>query len=124
MEVLYKNEKIEIQCNYIKDAEKLFGGNKQLALSLLSRVNALKQAEVIKDIIVQPQFHFHKLENKGKKKNYNGLFAIDVKGRKDGWRVVLEPLDENNNPFNPCNIDEIAAYVKIINIVEVVDYHE
>lgn len=47
-----------------KSSKKLFGGNDALAKSLFARINALKQAETIKDIIVQPTFHFHKLENK------------------------------------------------------------
>lgn len=41
-----------------------FGGNNILATSLLARINALKQADTIKDIIVQPSFHFHDLKNK------------------------------------------------------------
>lgn len=124
MEILYSSNKLDKQCNNIKEATKLFGGNKVIAISLLARINALKQANVLKDIILQPQFHFHKLENKGKRKNYEGYFAIDVKGRKDGWRIVLEPLDDKKMPFHPCNIDEVSSYVRIIEIREVVDYHE
>ncbi|MBO4415149.1 MAG: type II toxin-antitoxin system RelE/ParE family toxin [Lachnospiraceae bacterium] len=45
-----------------------------MAISLFSRINAIEQAVVIKDIIVMPTFRFHQL--KGKLKGY---FAIDVK---------------------------------------------
>ncbi len=124
MEILYSSNKLDKQCNNIKEPTKLFGGNKSIAMSLLARVNALKQANVLKDIILQPQFYFHKLENKGKRKNYEGCFAIDVKGRKDGWRIVLEPLNNDKMPFHPCNIDVVSSYVRIIEIREVVDYHE
>lgn len=64
MELIYAAEKIESQCTSVKAASKLFGGDTVLARSLLARINALKQAETIKDIIVQPTFHFHKLEKK------------------------------------------------------------
>lgn len=124
MEILYSDSKVENQCNDIKCATKVFGGNKQLAVSLLARINSLKQAQVLKDIITQPQFRFHKLENKGKRKNYEGYFAIDVKTKRDPWRIIIEPLDNNKCPFNPCNIDVISSYVKIVKIRKVVDYHE
>ena len=65
-----------------------------------------------------PSFHFHKLTNKDGK-NLEGYFAIDVKSRKDLWRIILEPLDENKKPYSPCNIDEIAQYVRIVEITEV-----
>lgn len=91
------------------------GGSDILARSLMVRINALKQAETIKDIVGMPTFHFHKLTNKDGR-NLEGYFAIDVKLRKDLWRIILEPLDENKEPYNPCNIDEIAQYVKIVEI--------
>ena len=51
-------------------------------------------------------------------------FAIDVKSRRDAWRIILEPLDENQNPYNPCNIDEIAEVVRIVEIMEVSKHYE
>ena len=54
MKVKYANAKTEKQCTSLKEAKKLFGGDKRLATSLLSRINAIEQAEVIKDIVVIP----------------------------------------------------------------------
>ena len=51
MELIYATEKIEEQCTSVKAAKKLFGGNVKLAASLMARINALKQADTIKDII-------------------------------------------------------------------------
>lgn len=123
MEIVYSTNKVEAQCTSLKDAKKLFGGNDSLAKSLLARINALKSADTIKDIIVQPAFHFHNLENKNGK-NLQGYFAIDVKTRRDPWRVILQPLNENKEPFNPCYIDQIAAYVRIVEITEVSKHYE
>ena len=64
LELVYADAKTQEQCTSVKAAKKLFGGNNALASSLLARINALKQADTIKDIIVQPTFHFHNLENK------------------------------------------------------------
>jgi len=124
LEILYKNNATKEVCEDLKKATKYFGGNKILAVSLLSRVNALSKAEVLNDIIVQTQMRFHKLFNLGKKKNYEGYFAIDVKTKRDKWRIILQPLDDNKMPFVPCKIDEISKNVKIVEIKEVSNHYE
>ena len=66
-----------------------------------------------------PMFRFHNLRGK-----LDGYFAIDVKTRRDKWRIILQPLDEEEKAFDPCNIDEIAAIVKIVEISEVSAHYE
>lgn len=124
MKLIYYDSKTEEICKNINKATRFFGGNKNMALSLFSRINALVNAENLKDICAQPQFHFHKLFNKGKNKNLEGYFAIDVKGRTDKWRIILEPLDDNEFPFEQCNIDIIASKVRIVGIKEVSNHYE
>jgi len=51
LELIYATEKIKQQCTSIKAANKLFGGDSVLGRSLLARINALEQAETIKDIM-------------------------------------------------------------------------
>ena len=119
----YTSEKVRKQCTDFKVAKKLFDGNELLARSLLARINALENAENIKDIIVQPTFHFHNLTNK-KGRNLEGYFAIDVKSRKEMWRIILQPLNEEKQPYDPCNIDQIAGIVKIVEITEVSKHYE
>ena len=94
-----------------------------MAISLFSRINALQQSETIMDIILQPQMRFHKLTNKGKNNNFEGYFAIDVKTKRDKWRLIIEPLDDDEKLI-PCNIDLIAKIVKIIEIKEVSNHYE
>ena len=123
MELQYTSEKLREQCTSVKAAKKLFGGNAALAISLLARINALQSAETIKDIIIQPAFHFHNLQNK-KGRNLEGYFAIDVKSRKDAWRIVFQPLDDQGECYVPCNIDEISDSVRIVEISEVSNHYE
>lgn len=123
MEVVYESKKVEEQCTNLKVACKLVGGDQKVAIGILSRVNALKQAMTIKDIIVQPSFRFHKLDNQHKRK-LKGYFAIDVTNKRSRWRLVLQPLDEDKMPFDPCNIDEIAGMVQVVCILEVSDHYE
>lgn len=123
MEIEYTSEKVKLQCTSVKAAGKLFGGDAVLAKSLLARINALGSAENIKDIIVQPTFRFHTLKNK-KGKDLKGYFAMDVKSRKEPWRIILQPLNRNKEPYDPCNIDEIAVSVTIVEITEVSKHYE
>ena len=122
MEVIYAKKQLEKICTNKTAAKKYFGGSEQLAISLLSRINALKASE-LKDIIVQPQFYFHQLVNKNKR-NLEGYFAINVKTRKDPWRIIVELLDENVECFVPCDIDKIVEYVRIVRIEEVSKHYE
>ena len=119
MRIIYANKKIEKQCTSLKEATKLFGGDKKLAENLLSRIYAIEKADIIKDIIVMPAFRFHNLKGK-----LNGYFAIDVKTAREKWRIILQPLDENEEVFSPCNIDEIATEVRIVEIREVSAHYE
>ena len=123
MELVYASDKVRIQCTSVKAAKKLFGGNAELVKSLFARINALQMADTIMDIIVQPTFHFHKLGNMNRK-NLEGFFAIDVKSRKEQWRVILQPLNENKEPVEPCQIDRISSYVRIVEITEVSKHYE
>lgn len=107
----------------LKDSKEVFRWKYNDANSLMARINALKQADTIKDIIVQPTFHFHKLTNKNGR-DMEGYFAIDVKSRREKWRIILEPLDEKEQSYNPCKIDEIAENVRIVGIMEVSKHYE
>ena len=123
MKIEYASTKVEAQCTSLKEARKLFGGDNGLAVSLMSRINSINSAETIKDIVLLPPLHFHVLKNKDGK-NLDGYFAIDVKSRREPWRIILQPLDDNGEPFVPCNIDEIASSVKIVEISEVSKHYE
>ena len=123
MKIEYASTKVEAQCTSLKEARKHFGGDNGLAVSLMSRINSINSAETIKDIVLLPPLHFHALKNKDGK-NLDGYFAIDVKSRREPWRIILQPLDDNGEPFVPCNIDEIASSVKIVEILEVSKHYE
>lgn len=117
MEIIFSSKKVEELCSNFSKAKKEYGG--AIAESLFARINLIKSANDIKDIIAMHNLNFHAL--KGEEK---GKFVIDVKSRRDSWRIILEPLDKNNARFNPCNIDEIISEVKKIMIVKVSKHYE
>ena len=123
MEIEYSSEEVKNQCESVKAAKKLFGGDVQLVSKLMSRVEALAAAETLKDIVVQKQFRFHKLENKGKKR-LEGYYAIDVKTKKEPWRIILRPMRENGQAYDSFNVDELADKVEFVEIREVSNHYE
>ena len=123
MELVFSTKKVDRICNDLKEAKKYFGGNADLSRSLMARINALREAENLKDIVVQPPFHFHKLYDVGKNK-LDGCFAIDVKSRREPWRIILRPLDNNKEPLTDFNIDAMAETVEIVEIREVSKHYE
>ena len=123
MKIVYSSEKLKTVCTSVKAARKFFGGNDALARSLMNRINALEQATVIKDVVLMPSFHFHSLHNKGRKK-YQDFYTIDVKSHTDAWRIILQPLNEYEEPYVSCNIDDIAGIVRIVKITEVSKHYE
>ena len=50
LKIEYKNDKVKGQCTSVKTAKKLFGGDETLATCLHSRVNALENADTLRDI--------------------------------------------------------------------------
>lgn len=123
METEFSSEKVKLQCTDTKVAGRLFGGDKILVVSLMARINALKSAETIMDIIRMPTIRFHKLRNKNGR-NLEGCFAMDVKTSREPWRIILQPLTEERGSYLASNIDEIASKVKIVEIMEVSRHYE
>lgn len=123
MDIEFGSEEVEKQCTGLKAAKKLLGGDELMAQKLLARINAIRQSTNLNDIIVQHHFYFHNLENKGHKR-LDGYFSIAVKTKKEPWRIILRPLDENRQPYDKCNIDEISKKVTVIEIKEVSKHYE
>lgn len=122
MKVLYSSNKVEKLCSSPKEAKKLFGGDTSLAYSLLSRINALENAETLLDIARNPTFHFHKLKNKNGK-NFEGNFAIDVKSRKQAWRIIFRSLDDDGKEYNFSDAEFALKNIKIVEVKEISEHY-
>ena len=90
MKLLYKNNKVSKICEDIREATSYFGGNKDYAISLMARINALKQAEDIRDIIALKQMRFHKLVNKG------NCIKIQFPFTMSKYNKIIIELDKTN----------------------------
>lgn len=123
MKIIYKNEKLKEICEDEKTALKFFGGNIKYVDSLRIRIMFILNSSTLNDIVKLPSFRFHKLLNKGKNKNYDGFYAIDLRNKSDRWRIIIQPLDDNYNPPITKDIIQISSTIRILKIEEVTDYH-
>lgn len=88
---------------------------------MLSTINFLENAVSFLDVVCFMPFHLHQL--KGKRAN---SFAIDIHGRKSGFRMIIKLFDGQRNIC--CN-ETVSnqAKVKIVEIVlveEVTNHYE
>ena len=123
MRLIYSSAKLKEQYTSLKAARRFFNGDEVLANKLLSRINLLESAKTLKDIVAFKPCHFHPLKNKDGK-NRIGFCAIDVKTRREPWRVILQPLNEQEESYDSCSIDEIASIVRIVKVTEVSKHYE
>lgn len=123
MELVYADNKVEAVCTSTKAAQRHFGGDKGMAIALMSKIQALEAAPTLQAISLMPSFYLHPLHNKGRSK-LQGCFAIDVKGRSNPWRLILQPLDDSHKPLGVTNIDEVASAVKVVMIEQVSKHYE
>ena len=68
---------------------------------------------------MMPTFHFRKLNG-----NMDGFFCYRRKNEERSMRIIIQPLDENEEPYDPCNIDEIAGVVRIVEVKELSNHYE
>ena len=122
MRLSYASEKLKKICTDLAAAKRYFGGDPVLGNSLRIRINFLEGAGCLQDVIRLPSLHFHNLRRY--KRDLSGLFAIDVKSRKEPWRIILQPLDDDDRPYDPCIIEKIAGITTHVLIEEVSKHYE
>ena len=117
MKIKYKNKKVKKQCEDLKTAVKDF--DNKTAEKLHATINFIKNAKNLRDIVNMPIYHFHHLEGKRKEQ-----YAMDINGRKSGYRLIVVPLDENENEVRRDGAESIFECTNILLIVEVSKHYD
>lgn len=117
MKIIYKNNKVEKQCNNLKEAKKSFG---RYGEDVIACKNLLESMGSFSDVMNYPPLHCHKL--KGEMKN---MWGIDVKSRKCSLRIVIAPLDEKGKKvLADSNFAITCKELKVVLIEEVGNHYE
>lgn len=116
MDIKYKTDKVERLCTKLSYAKSQLPI--EVAEKLASHINYIEQAACFLDIMTYPPFKFHKLQGDRKDE-----YALDV-GRRLGYRIIIEPLDENNKSLKKeKDINVIKKCTKIVLVVEVTNHY-
>ncbi len=116
MKIAYKNEKIKKACSDLIVAKQKYN---DVAEKLFSLINFIENAMSLRDIAAVPSYKLHPL--KGKR---SGQFALDIKGRKSKWRLIIVPLNADGEKFKTKDNGVIYSEAQIIEIREVSDHYE
>lgn len=117
LKIEYKNKGVQEYCTLLKKAKRKF--NNIIGTEILSTINFLENAESFLDVISYTPFHLHPLKGTGK-----NTFAIDIHGRRSGYRMVIKLFDEQRNLCNSELVfDKIKVKLVCIVLVEEVTNH-
>lgn len=89
MNITYSNNRVEKQCTDFRKAKKDFP--EKIAKNLHKVIQFIENADSLEDVINMPTYNFHNL--KGDRK---GVFAIDIDGRRSGYRLLVSFYEVNN----------------------------
>ena len=112
MKLIYKTKKVEKLCTNEKTAIKDLG--KDVANRLIMAIQLLESAVNLKDILVLPQYKLHVLKG-----DLEGIYSMYL-GKTTGYRLLLIPLDSNEEPIknNDMSVYTIAVCIEIIEVTK------
>ena len=117
MKIIYKDEDIEKVCTDLRKAKKKLSG---FATDLIAKINFIENAASFHDIRSYLPFHCHQLQG-----NLSKYWALDVKGRKCSWRLIVAPLDADHNIITAGpNFSKECLQIQIILVEEVSNHYE
>ena len=117
IKVQYKDNKVKKLCTNLKYAKKDLPAH--IAEKLHALINFIENADNLKDIDQYQIYYLHPL--KGKR---IGQFALDIAGRRAGYRLIIIPLDENGNEWKETDINIIYRSTRVIIVWEVSNHYE
>lgn len=117
IEIKYHDKTVQKMCTDLKKAKKDLPTI--VAEKLHALINLLESSENLQDISEMQIYHLHPLQGKRE-----GEFALDIAGRKSGYRLVIIPLDADGNRWEEKDINVIYKSTEIIIAWEVSNHYE
>ena len=115
--ILYHDKKTEKICKDIKKAKQELPAI--VAEKLHALINLLESAENLCDISEIQIYHLHPLHGQRE-----GQYALDVAGRKSGYRLVVIPLDADGNEWKEKDVNVVYKSTEVIIAWEVSNHYE
>lgn len=104
-------------CKDLKKAKRELPAN--VAEKLHALVNLIKSSVNLKDIAELQIYHLHPLQG-----TREGQYALDIAGRRSGYRLVIIPLDADGNEWEEKDVNVVYQSTEIIIAWEVSNHYE
>lgn len=101
----------------MKKAKKDLPGN--VAEKLHALINLMESSANLQDIAEMQIYHLHPLQ--GKRENQ---YALDIAGRRSGYRLIIIPLDADGNKWKEKDINIIYKCTEVVIAWEVSNHYE
>lgn len=86
--------------------------SEKIATSLQMLLGFLEDSISLYDVYVMPQYMMELLKG-----NLAGCYSLTLDKKKSKWRVILVPLDENEEPIRPG--DDVINFLKSVKTVAI-----
>lgn len=104
-------------CTDLKKAKKALPA--VVAEKLFALINLIESSENLQDIAEMRIYYLHPLQGKR-----GSQYALDIAGRKSGYRLIIIPLDSRGNEWDEKDINIVYKSTKTIIAWEVSDHYE
>lgn len=84
-----------------------------------SLINILENADNLRDIFKMSIYYLHPLQGKRK-----GQYALDIAGRRAGYRLIIIPLDSDGNPWKEKDVNIVYKSTQVILAWEVTNHYD
>lgn len=117
IELRYHDKKVEKLCKNLKKAKKDLPT--VVAEKLHALINLLESAENLQDIAEMQIYHLHALRG-----IRVGQYALDIAGRRAGYRLIIIPLDPDGNRWKEEDLNTVYRSTELIIAWEVSNHYE
>ncbi len=90
-----------------------------MAEKLHALINLMESSETLQDIAQMQMYHLHPLQGKRE-----GQYALDIAGRRLGYRLVIIPLDVDGNEWKEKDVKVVYKSTEVIIAWEVSNHYE
>ncbi len=90
-----------------------------VAEKLHALINLIESAENLQDINNLRIYYLHPLLGKRE-----GQYALDIAGRKAGYRLILIPLDKQGKKWQTNDVNHVYKSTNVIIALEVTNHYE
>lgn len=117
IEIQYHDNTVKKLCTDLKKAKKDLPAI--VAEKLHALINLIESSECLQDIAEMQIYHLHPLHGKRE-----GQYALDIAGRRTGYRLVIIPLNADGNEWKEKDVAVVYKSTEVIIAWEVSNHYE